>query len=208
MARNNKRKMFKKLKNFIKNKKGSYVQLILLMPILLFLLVLIGTEVDYVSTRTTAEKDAKTALRYIVREKNGNAAAANLVSILKTLGEEKGIDYIGSVGENKYQAFIYVMTTRKEGDIFFYEVYKKVPMGQWNNYYTDNNGDTIFYWKRGNIVELTLHNVTSGIFNDTANICFMGSDNCINLFQRDSEVVVRMSIEYAEVESMSGSEGD
>ena len=118
MARNNKRKMLKNLKNFIKNKKGSYVQLILLMPVLLFLLVLIGTEVDYVSTRTTAEKDAKTALRYIVREKNGNAARANLTSILKTLGEEKGIDYIGTVGENKYSAFIYDMTTRKEGDLF------------------------------------------------------------------------------------------
>lgn len=204
MARNNKRKMLKNLKNFIKNKKGSYVQLILLMPVLLFLLVLIGTEVDYVSTRTTAEKDAKTALRYIVREKNGNAARANLTSILKTLGEEKGIDYIGTVGENKYSAFIYDMTSRKEGDLFFYEVQEKIPMGKWNDFYTNNDGDKIFYWRRGNIVELTLYNVTSGIFNDTANICFMGSDNCINLFQRDSEVVVRMSIEYAEVESMGG----
>ena len=69
--------MFKRVKSFIKNKRGSYVQMILLLPLLLFLLVLIGVELDYVSVRNTAEEDAKTALRYIVREKNGNAAKEN-----------------------------------------------------------------------------------------------------------------------------------
>ena len=188
--------MFKRVKSFIKNKRGSYVQMILLLPLLLFLLVLIGVELDYVSVRNTAEEDAKTALRYIVREKNGNAAKEKLVGILKTLGEEHGIDYSN---ENNFKAFIYNVSEGRDGEYLFNRVPEDgvIPFAEWGDYETVGDKNR-FYWRRGNFVELNLYNITSGIYNSSAEVCFMGEDNCINFLSKPAEVTIRMAIEYEE----------
>ena len=188
--------MIKKLKNFIKNKKGSYVQMILLLPVLLFLLVLIGVELDYVSVRNVVEEDAKTALRYVVREKNGDAAKEKLVGILKALGEERGIDYSN---ENNFKAFIYNVTENYDGEYLFNTVSEEdvIPFAQWGDYKTVGEKQ-MYYWRRGNFIELNLYNITSGIYNSSAEVCFMGSDNCINFLSKPAEVTIRMAIEYEE----------
>lgn len=167
--------MFNFLKKLKKNKKGSYVQMILLLPVFLFLLVLIGTELDYSRTRATAENDIKTALRYVVREKDGPIAAAKLQAMIKTLGEEHNINY-------SYQLNIYSLT--KDGNTGEYVVHQHTESEIWS----------YGIWKRGNILELRLTNVTSGIFNQNAEVCFMG-EHCVNLFERTSFVTARMTIE-------------
>ena len=189
--------MLKGIKSLLKNKKGNYVQIMLLLPVLLFLLVLIGVELDYVSTRNSAEEDAKTALRYIVREKNGNAARSKLISVLNSLGEEHNINY------SNYKAYIYNVNKQETEDYDYYDVSsegERIPLAEWGEY-TVSNGEKLYHWRIGNIVELQLFDVDSGIYNQTADICFMGNqETCVNIFKKSSEVVLRMSIEYAKNE--------
>lgn len=158
------------MKNFLKSKKGNYIQILMLLPIYLVLIFLIAIEINYEAVRDRAENDARIILRSAIRKESYPEG----IEKIKTLMTSKGYSF----DENENLTFYHFDDST----------------ASWSSNFVVDGVNTYenLVWSEGNIIELHFYTRTA-VKQSVTDIC-VGS-NCVEVIKSKIYISVRMIIE-------------
>lgn len=160
--------MFKKIFSLLKNKVGETVDAIIITPVWIFVLLIIGSQMQIYQAKQDLEDGIQIVSRYVMMSDSPTSAINTVNNYLSQRDDA-----------NKYDTFTVENITK---------VYYKTGTGSTTKFeYTTNSSEYESYWEKGNMVEITLKRKTPYYGSSMLTFCVFdfekNADNCFTVVE-------------------------